>query len=435
MSEQILHDFDYSYREARQHSVMNESTVTILPLNNTVVRGKEIVFEVPAREQFTPLHDAKLKVTCKIVRKGGAPCNTADAAAPDKVFVVNNVFHSLFSSVSVHMNGHLAELSDNYPYKAYLGTLLAYDNAVMKERGRLTGWSKDTTGHMDVATSDGANQGAAARAAWFSNSKTVTMIGRLKSDMFMQGRSIPPGTRLKVTLKPSPDSFVLMCPATKEYEMHILTAELLLQIQQAPSSLVQAVEKLTSKDNLKLNYRRVEVTTENMRGKKKEDVLLFKGSPLPDRFVVAIVTNKAYAGQFECNPFNFKHCNIQSIGVTVDSTNYPSNPYTPEFTDGDGHLQLFDSMLREFNADNENHMINITASEFADGYTLFPFRLVPRTFGGDVLGEPIKGVLTLKISLKEEVAETLTIIILSEHRSEYEIGKLGGVSTEPKPQQ
>ncbi len=435
MAEPILHEFDYSYREARQHSVVSETTLVVMPQNNTVTRGKDIVFDIPGTDQFIALHKTKLKLRCKITKKNGEACDHAHADRPDVVTAVNNVFHSLFSSATLHMNGHMAELSDNYPYKAYLGTLLTYDKEVMDVRGRMIGWSKDTQGQMDVASSAGANNGAKERGKWFANSKEVTMIGRLHLDFFAQGRSIPPQTKLKIALKPAPDNQVLMAPAGSEYEMHIVAAELLVCVQQAPLSLVEAANKLASKGNLKLNYRRVEVTTENSQGSKKENITLFKNAPLPDRFLVGIVTNKAYAGQYEFNPFNFLHCDINSMQVIVDSTNYPSLAYTPEFENDDGHLQLYDSLLCEFNADSENHMINITPKEFANGYTFFPFRLVPRACCGEVLGEPIKGNVTLKILRKDKSTETLTVIILSEHRSEYEIGKIGGVSTEPKPQQ
>jgi hypothetical protein len=438
MGEVILPDFDYEQREPRQHSVVKETTVAVIPLNTPILKGKEIEFNVTESEHFTSLHETKLKLTCKVTKKAKAACDHAntDTTLKDRVAPINNVFHSMFSKVCVYINGHLAEMSDNYPYKAYLSTLMSYDKNVMDARGVLTGWSKDTAKHMDIAASDSTNAGSVARGASFASSKTVTMIGRLMSDMFMQGRSIPPQTKIRVVLYPALDSFVLMAPASKEYEMHIESAELLILRQQTPAALVQAYNTHTAKRNLKLNYRRTEVTSHNIKGSKKEEVTLFaQPAEVPDRILLGFVTNKAYAGQFEYNPFNFQHFDYQSIQISVDGQNYPNLPYTPDFGNTEDYLPLYDSFLREFNADNENHMINVTATEYANGYTLFPFRLVPRACCGDVLGEPLSGSVKLSLMKKAESTETLTLIVLSEYRSVYEISPVGGVSSEPKQQE
>lgn len=434
-AETILTDFSYGHREPRQHSILKETSLVVPPLYpyNQVDRKKEITFDVPESEHFTPLHEAKLKVTCKITKKNGVACNHVGAGA-DVVAPINNVFHSLFSKVSVYLNNHLAEMGDNYAYKAYLGTLLTYDKAVMDVRGALTVWEKDTATKMDTAAAAGGNSGSIARSAAFANSKVVTMIGRLQSDIAMQGCSIPPNTRIKFVLEQAEDNFLLMTPVDSEYEMHILTAELLVQRQHVPPSLTKAVKSMTAQRNIKLNYRRVEVVTDNIDGTKTEIVKLFPvDSVLPDRILLGFVTNKAYAGQLESNPFNFQHFDYTSIQLVGDGVNYPSEAYTPDFG-GKDYLKLYDSLLREFNADNENHMINITPNEFANGYTLIPFRLVPRACSGDVLGESATGSVSLKLVKKTESAEKLTIIALCEYRSEYEITKVGEASNVAQPQ-
>jgi hypothetical protein len=436
MTEVILPDFDYMQREPRQHSLLYETTVVVKPEGTTIARGKAIEFEIPESEHFTSLHDATLQVRCKITRKDKVVCDHAHQTAADKVMPINNVFHSMWNKVSVYVNGHLAEMSDNYGYKAYLATLLSMDKAVMDVRGELTGWSKDTPGFMDVAASDGENLGGRVRGASFANSRVVTMVGHVQSDIFMQGCSIPPKTLVRVVLQPAPDNFVLMAGAGKEYEMHIESAELHVVRQHTPPSLAQAVTSLTAKRNLKLNYRRTEVTMRNIKGVMSESVALYSASaPLPDRILVGIVTNKAYAGQIESNPYHFRKLDYETLQLTVDSRNYPSLPYKPDFGNKNDYYPLYNSLLHEFNADTTNHTLNITPSEYYNGYTLYPFRLTPRSCCGDVLGEPLTGSVTLTLTKKTEATEQLTLIVLSEYRSEYEISPIGSVASDPRPQQ
>jgi hypothetical protein len=80
-------------------------------------------------------------------------------------------------------------------------------------------------------------------------------------------------------------------------------------------------------------------------------------------------------------------------------------------------------------------MVNVTLKEFGTGYTLFPFRFVPRTCSGDVLGEPIKGAVTLTWNLKAALTELITAILLVERRSEYEIRELGQDCPGVQPEQ
>jgi hypothetical protein len=310
------------------------------------------------------------------------------------------------------------------------------DKAVMDVRGELTGWAKDTAGHMDVAVSDGANAGGVVRGRTFASSKTVTMIGHLQNSMFMQGCSIPPKHLIKVVLEPAPDNFLLMAAAGKKYEMHIETAELHVVRQHTAPSLVHAVTNLTAKRNLKLNYRRTEVTGINIRGLMSEKVTLFSDTTaLPDRLLIGITTNKAYAGQIQSNPYNFVTLDYAVLQLTVDGHNFPSNPYKPDFGNKNDYYPLYDCLLHEFNADKANHMINVTPTEYFRGYTLYPFRLTPRSCCGDVLGETKSGAVILELTKTTQSAEQLTLIVLSEYRSEYEISPVGGSAQLAQPQQ
>jgi hypothetical protein len=206
--------------------------------------------------------------------------------------------------------------------------------------------------------------------------------------------------------------------------------------QKTPPPLVDAVASLTSKRNLKLNYRRTEVAVRNLDGVTKETVDLFgPTAPLPDRIVLGFVTSKAYAGQSECNPFNFQKFDYTSAQLVVDGKHYPSLPYTPDFGNNSDYYPLYNSLLREFNADKGNSMINVTQDEFANGYTLYPFRLTPRSCCGDVLGDPLTGGIKLSLTKKTASSEKLTVIVLAEYRSEYAIAPVGAVASDPKPQQ
>jgi len=47
---------------------------------------------------------------------------------------------------------------------------------------------------------------------------------------------------------------------------------------------------------------------------------------------VGFVSNEAYNGHNELNPFNFKNYSLRHIACYLDGTQYPQRPYTPDFT-------------------------------------------------------------------------------------------------------
>jgi hypothetical protein len=431
-AEPILPDFDYFSKEPVQNAIRRVTYEKVLP-TGTLQHGGDITFNVPRSTAFTALHETALYVRVKVTKANKVACNHAASQEPDSVSVVNNVVHTLWKQVCVYLNGHLAESSDSYPYRAYVDTLTSFDGDVMSVRGELQGWMKDTAGHGDeaeVLKSGSKNEGGKLRGEPFKNSSVVLLIARLHSDVFLQGRSIPPSTSIDVVLSPSKDSFVLTAPSGSAYEMHIESAYLDVARQHVAPSLLQAITSLTEQQNVQLRLRRVKATTYNIKsGTTQETIpkLFYSENALPDRFLVFFVKNTAHAGKYECNPFLFEHFGIETLVADVNGINVPCRPYETKFSRGD-YRQAYHALLREFNSDEENHVINLTPKDFSEGYAIFPFRVVPRTCSGEYLGPPEKGNISLSLKFASALTEVITAVILSEHRDTYEIRPAGDAS-------
>jgi hypothetical protein len=62
---------------------------------------------------------------------------------------INNTLHSLFSEVSISINGqNISGSKLFYPYKAYLGTLLSFDGEVKNSTLQMQGWANDKARNM-----------------------------------------------------------------------------------------------------------------------------------------------------------------------------------------------------------------------------------------------------------------------------------------------
>jgi hypothetical protein len=102
--------------------------------------GAPIEFSISgAGNLFRDLSKSYMTVRVKITKSDGSAISDAN-----KVGIINCGLHSLFSNVDIALNGQ--KISDGngfYPFRAYLDTLLNYNEALQRNQGELIAWCKD----------------------------------------------------------------------------------------------------------------------------------------------------------------------------------------------------------------------------------------------------------------------------------------------------
>ena len=94
----------------------------------------------------------------------------------------------MISSVNLYLsNKPISSNSDNYPYRAYIETLLSY-NADSKSTHLKASvlWVEDTATHFNTLDHDGGNVGLQKRIDEIAQSRTAQLLGRLHLDLFQQ---------------------------------------------------------------------------------------------------------------------------------------------------------------------------------------------------------------------------------------------------------
>ena len=142
-------------------------------------------FEFEEKQQeFLDLAHTLLYVTVQIVKSDGSEIDGGS-----KVATVNLFLHSLFGQLDIDLIGKtISDGSSNYPYPAYLETLLSYREEAKSAHLTSPLFYKNTAGKMDEpnptkANAD-ANLGLKKSVSFTSESKVVDMIGRLHGDIF-----------------------------------------------------------------------------------------------------------------------------------------------------------------------------------------------------------------------------------------------------------
>jgi hypothetical protein len=144
----------------------------------------------------------------KVVTTDGSEIKSEDA---NTVATVNNLLHSLFSSLTVSLNEKPVLLHENnYHNKAYLDAVLNYGSDASQTR-RVTNFSfLDTPGGDGSLKADTANKGYAKRKDYLKDGKPMVWKGTLHGDLFSSNNLLING--FDVSVNP-PSSIYLLGPS------------------------------------------------------------------------------------------------------------------------------------------------------------------------------------------------------------------------------
>ena len=152
---------------------------------------------------------------------------------------------------------------------------------------------------------------------------------------------------------------------------------------------------------------------------------LYKGK-LPDRIVLAMVTNQAITGHYQSNPFNFQNFGLNFLVLKVNSQMVPRIPLEPNFGDPGDYLREYMNVLENLEYDIGPNIWSLTPASLASGHNIWVFKITPGPLGG-VRSNPVTGDIRLEIKFANQTANGITLILLSEEPATLEVDKFGHV--------
>ena len=372
-------------------------------------------------DAYMDLANTYLFVQAKVTKPDVSDLDTDNAVGS-----VNNWLHSLYSQVYEYLNDTLVTPSTNtYPYRPYIETALSY-GADAKET-QLTSQLWYTAGRMDsvaLADDDTANVGLKNRRNYTTRSRVVEMMGRLHVDMFLQDRFLLNGVDVKIRLVRSKDAFALMAGGTNhDYNVIIIDASVFARKATLSTAVQMAHTKALDKGTAKYPLRPVDykIYTIPHGAMSHTHENLFLGT-LPKRLVLCCIDNDAFNGSYSKNPFHAKHNDINFFAVYVDGRHVPGKPLQLNFAEGRhvrSHMNLFCSTGKV----SQDEGIDLTRSDFGNGYTFFGFDLTPDACNGSCLHLVKKGNLRVEIHFASALTPTLNVVAYGAFEAMLEIDK------------
>ena len=389
-----------------------------------IQHGAPIEFNIPGATQlYHDLNNSLLRVRARIMDAAG---NAPDANVHPSV--VNNVFNSMWRDHTLSMNGRqITEPNNMYAWRALMEDILNFSMDVQNTRLQCQCWHRDTAGQLAVRAHNGDNVGHNRRAAKFAQGHVVEMVGRPHIDMFHQDKLIPPGINLNYRLLPAADTFVIRTPDGDDvqYRFVIETVQLLMRTKQLTEPMEVAHRTLVQNQSMRLPHTRVlmkHLSVAAGLGSIAFDNVFT--SALPDLVIMGMVTDETFVGGYhQPSPFNFQHFNVNRVDMKVNSTPRPSAGYTPSWADGN-YIKDYMTFLSELGYDTGDKCAQISPTEWANGYTLFAFKLTPGPIGSGVAGPRThakSGNARLELSFAQPTQENIKIVLMYQSPAVLEV--------------
>ena len=325
------------------------------PLSDVSNGDCAITYLISGTDEYIDLSKTILSVEGKVFAgdssalSGGGQANVAP---------VNNFLHSLFKQVDVYLNGkQVTPAMGTYAYRSYIETLLNYDVSAKKSQLSSALYYKDTPGEMDkkgglpqdletkvtlkngtvvdkwIKTAGTGNQGFAKRSQFIQDSKKFSLSGPIFSDVFMGDRLLLNGMTLKIVLNRSSNEFCLMDKNADNAKVNpkVKLIDVVLKIRKVKvdQAVSDAMGLLLLKSPAIYPIRRVEckflTIPANLPSTRKDNI--FSGL-IPKSFIFGLVDADTFTGKSGKNPYNFKHFQVNNIGLSVNGEEIPFKQLT-----------------------------------------------------------------------------------------------------------
>ena len=402
----------------------------------TLAPGAPIEFSVPASpEDYLDLGRTTLQLTMAVRKADGTALRNDQLLVP-----VQLLLHSMFQQVDVKLNDRLVTPSLNtYPYKAYLETLLSHGADTKNSYLSNEGWFGGPGEGPDQSNpyDDDATAGVKARGRLILSGRDFQLEGRPHVDIFQQERYLLPGVNMHLKFQPTRPAFHLFydhdARAGGAAQGHFTTVirRATLRVRRVrcnPGLSLEHAKRLESGLNALYPLRRGVVTTFTVAqgGQSFVKENLIQGQ-LPRRAFVCMVSNAAFNGANNTNPYAFSHYDLNFLSASVGTETYPSQPFKPNFQT-DQYAHVYTDLMRTIGSLNSNRGCGISYEDFkAGGHVIFGFDFTADMAEGPHRDRIKYGSLRLEGHFAAALANAVNVIVYAEYDNVLQIDRARNV--------
>lgn len=358
-----------------QIAITGNSEHWALPATSISNNLRRIEYNIPPMQDLIDPHNIWVHLEFQVKKRtGGAVVNlskttVSSADVFDHVEPAPYFLNTLFKEVEVIIGNstRITPQSSPYHYKSYFDTLFFG-----------TREAKDTylKGAMWMEEKD--------RFELVKESKTVTLVGRLHVDLFMQEKLLLPLIPMRINLTLNPETVIFKSKAeagkkaaVADPVLEIKDCKLSIRKYSIDSAVHLGIDEGLATADAKYFITRGVVDTRHIPSLVQKHTIdnVYKGI-LPRLFIVGFITNEAYNGKIDSDAFEFDNHKLSSIAAYKGSTMLKGRPYTPDFTNSIYTREYVD-LYRALCQDSTEPQMDISYSDFKNKHCFFAFNLSP----------------------------------------------------------
>ena len=395
----------------RQEEIVQGTWEKIAPTTSVDNTNSLVEFVIKGNNMFIDLSSCYMETKLRILNHDDSNLD-ADAA----VSVINYLGATLFNQLEMYLNNDHVITISNYAYRAYLESLLSYGESAKKTWLQAGLFYKDSHKHHDTLGDD--NQGFKFRNTYISESKNAELISKVHCDLFHQSRMLLNQVNVKLVFTRNTDMFCLLAGNNANVKIEIAELSLFVRRTTLADHKFAEINTEIIKQDAKYFIPRVRVKAFTCAaGQRNVEIRNQLSAPdLPTRVVIAMVSNKAYSGQNDLNPFKFQHYNLSMANIMVDSKSVFAKPISLNMTKGN-YLQAYWNLMLAMGYIGRDDGCDISRYEFDDGYFLLAADLSPTICDG-TYDDPVQtGNLDVELTFSVALPETITVLIYAEYEN------------------
>ena len=328
------------------------------------------------------------------------------------VTLIQDPLHTMWRQIDIVLQQKCVTSGVNIhnPYKAIIDIIVDASNDAKSTFLMSSGYYKDKKSVQSTSLfSHTINDGLVFRNKLTSGGRIASFEGTLIADICQQERCIINGVDIQIKLYPNTNAFNLLT-GKEGVNYKIIIHDIYMKmcmVNLNPAALIAQSEVIQSSPAI-YPYLESQIKSYNVsRGEYSISLEDMFQSWVPSELIIGMVDSKAYSGDYNSNPFYFKHLNVNYISLTVDGKNIPGNPLQPNFANN-SYQQCYNTL---FESNNFKSVTNgIQYDEYSHGYTLIVFR-ISQNESVDLVNLKTKGLLRLDIRFAEALQEANTIIV------------------------
>ena len=418
-----LSSLDFFSPTLTQEDVEDGSWELIAPKNT--LDNRSIEFEVDAAEKlFIDPQHSYVKLTLKIRNADNTPL-----AADVEVSVINFVATTFWKQVDLHLANELIQSTNYYHYKGVLEAGLSY-NANAKNTWLQSGlYYEDTARHFNALNN--TNVGYQKRKNHFAQSRSVELISRIHLGFFNQQKLLLDNVPVKLIFTRNSDDVCLLTANNNTVKIDIEDMVLAVRRVKLGDHIYNSINMNLSKNNAiyPISRSKIKVFTK-AAGVRDITITNQLSTPnIPSRIIIGMVSNAAFSGSKELNPFEFKHYNINYADVRVNSKSILTRPLIMNMPSRQ-YLDVYNALMITLGLIGRDDGYNISRDQFDGGYFLLGFDLTPTLCNGAYADPTQSGNVDIELKFAEELPETISVIVYCQYANKIIINKGRKVTTD-----